>query len=57
MFFKIDGLYLEGDLIGVFGERTNEHGHAEPALDDDTWDAVDRATPILDERFAAWIKK
>ncbi|WP_268811437.1 hypothetical protein [Archangium violaceum] len=29
----------------------------EPKLDDDTWDAVDKAAPLLDQRFAAWMKK
>jgi hypothetical protein len=54
LFYGVMGLSLDGDLIALFGERTNEHGHSEPVLDDDAWDAVDRATPLLDQRFATW---
>jgi hypothetical protein len=51
-FHNMDGLSMTADLIAVFGERTNSHGHSEPVLDDDTWDAVDRAASALDRRFA-----
>ncbi len=57
MFGGSGGLSLEQDLIDVFGERTNAHGHREPALDDDAWDAVDAAAPTLDQRFAAWVNE
>ena len=41
------------DLKQVFGWKDRSH---EPLdLDDDTWEAVDRATPALDARFAKWL--
>jgi hypothetical protein len=44
------------DLIGVFGSRKNQFSHDEPVLDDDAWKNVDKATPVLDKRFAEWLK-
>jgi hypothetical protein len=46
---------LTPDLIEVFGERTDQHSHRQAVLDDDSWEAVDRAAPILDRRFAEWV--
>ncbi len=45
------------DLIEIFGSRKGEHGHAEPVLDQDTleWEMVDKASTLLDERFAKWV--
>jgi len=37
------------DLGGVFGRDD------EIQLSDDTWEAVDKATPALDKRFAKWL--
>jgi hypothetical protein len=41
------------DLIAVFGERTDEGHGGEPDIATDTWDVVDRATPMIASRFAA----
>jgi hypothetical protein len=42
-------------MIEVFGGRTNKHGNPEPALDDDSWSSVDKASRKLDRVFAAWL--
>ena len=42
------------DMIELFGKRKGPHGHDEADIDDDTWDIVDRAAKVLDERFAPW---
>jgi hypothetical protein len=47
--------FIRDDLVSVFGARPGPHGHAEAVLDDDSWPNVDRAAPILDERFAPWL--
>lgn len=47
-----EGLSFRDDLIGIFGERMNEHAHREAILDDDTWEAFDRVVALFDERFA-----
>jgi hypothetical protein len=39
------------DLIEVFGKRAGPHGHDEPALEDDTDDAVKRASAAFDGWF------
>ncbi len=57
LFGGMGGLSLDQDLIDVFGERTNIYSHREPVIDDDSWDAVDKAAKILDQRFAAFVKK
>ncbi len=44
-------------LKQVFGKRKGPFGHDEPKLDDDTWDAVNAAAELLDQRFAAWLTK
>lgn len=51
---NIGGKFIRDDLVGVFGSRLGPHGHAEAVLDGDDWAAVDRATPVLDRRFADW---
>ena len=51
---NIGGKFIRDDLVSVFGSRLGPHGHAEALLDDDDWAAVDRATPVLDRRFADW---
>ncbi|OJT16590.1 hypothetical protein BO221_49090 [Archangium sp. Cb G35] len=56
-FHNMNGLWITADLKKTFGKRAGPFGHDEPKLDDDTWDAVDKAAPILDKRFAAWLKK
>jgi hypothetical protein len=43
--------YIVRDFIAVFGERAGEFGHMEPDIDTDTWDVVDRATPIIATRL------
>jgi hypothetical protein len=48
--------WITKDLIKVFGKRKGPYGHDEPKLDDATWDAVDRASEILSERFARWMR-
>lgn len=45
------GLSATRDFIALFGSRKNVHGHDEPVLDEASWDAVDRASPMLEERF------
>lgn len=54
-FHNIGGSYIRDDLVSVFGAREGPHGHDEPVLDDDTWDAVSRAIPTLNRRFIAWV--
>jgi hypothetical protein len=56
-FHNMNGLWMTADLKKTFGKRAGPFGHDEPKLDDDTWDAVDKAAPLLDKRFAAWIAK
>ncbi|QRO02130.1 hypothetical protein JRI60_25515 [Archangium violaceum] len=56
-FHNMNGLWITADLKKTFGKRAGSFGHDEPKLDDDTWDAVDKAAPILDKRFAAWLTK
>jgi hypothetical protein len=55
-FHNIKVGFIRDDLVGVFGSREGPTGHAEPVLDDDDWAAVDRATPVLDERFGQWVR-
>ena len=54
-FHNIGKVWITRDLIKVFGKREGPYGHDEPVLDDDTWAAVDEATPIFDQRLAAWL--
>ncbi|MCP3099733.1 hypothetical protein LZ198_12730 [Myxococcus sp. K15C18031901] len=56
-FHRLEGVYIRDDLARVFGLRTGPRGHDEVVLDEDTWAAVDQATPVLDERFATWVKR
>ncbi|EPX57204.1 hypothetical protein D187_006958 [Cystobacter fuscus DSM 2262] len=56
-FHNMNGLWITADLKKTFGKRAGPFGHDEPKLDDDSWDAVDKAAPLLDKRFAAWIAK
>ncbi|NOK23252.1 hypothetical protein [Corallococcus carmarthensis] len=56
-FHNMDGLWITADLKKTFGKRAGPYGHDAPKLDDDTWDAVDKAAPLLDKRFAAWLVK
>ncbi|MCP3143106.1 hypothetical protein [Pyxidicoccus xibeiensis] len=56
-FHNMDDLWITADLIKTFGKRKGPFGHDAPKLDDDTWDAVDKAAPLLDKRFAKWIAK
>lgn len=55
-FHNSGGPFIRDDLIQVFGGRKGPYGHQEPALDDDDWPNVEKATPTLDARFAAWVK-
>lgn len=54
-FHNIGGSWITDDLIEAFGARKGPHGHDEPALDEDSWDAVDRIAGTFDERFAKWL--
>jgi hypothetical protein len=56
-FHNMNDLWITADLKKTFGKRAGPFGHDEPKLDDDTWDAVDKAAPLLDKRFAAWLAK
>jgi hypothetical protein len=56
-FHNIGGDWITADLKKVFGKRKGPYGHDEPKLDDPTWDAVGKATKILDQRFSRWIGK
>jgi len=47
----------DGDLRKLFGSVEGPHGHPKAKLPTDSWDAVDKATPRLDEVFATWIEK
>jgi hypothetical protein len=51
---NIGGKFIRDDLVSVFGSREGPYGHAEAVLDNDDWQAVDMATPVLDRRFAEW---
>src|SRR5262245_66175851 len=44
---NIGGKFIRDDLVGVFGSREGPHGHAQAALENDDWQAVDKATPML----------
>lgn len=54
---NIGGMFIRDDLVSVFGSREGPYGHQEAVLDDDDWQAVDKATPVLDRRFAGWTAK
>ncbi|QSQ26798.1 hypothetical protein JY651_18590 [Pyxidicoccus parkwayensis] len=56
-FHNMNDLWITADLIKTFGKRKGPFGHDEPKLDEDTWEAVDKAAPLLDKRFAAWLAK
>ncbi|RUO88616.1 hypothetical protein D7Y11_34570 [Corallococcus sp. AB018] len=56
-FHNMNGLWITDDLKKTFGKHAGPHGHDAPKLDDDTWDAVDKAAPLLDKRFAEWLAK
>jgi hypothetical protein len=56
-FHRVGGVgFIVADLVKVFGERMSERGLPEPVLDEDSWDAVDKATKVLDGVFAQWLK-
>ncbi len=55
-FLRFGDTFIRDDMVELFGSRMGPYGHIEPALDTDDWANVDRATPLLDSRFAAWIK-
>ncbi|WP_394849626.1 hypothetical protein LZC95_19515 [Pendulispora brunnea] len=55
-FRNMGGKWITADLKKLFGKRKGPHGHDEPKLDDDTWDAVEKAAPIFTKRFAPWLK-
>jgi len=56
-FHRVGGVgYIVQDLVKVFGERPSKRGLPEPVLDEDSWDAVDKATEMLDRVFAKWLK-
>ena len=52
----MDRTWITTDLKKVFGKRPGKHGHDEPKLDDDTWDAVDKAAKSFEQRFGQWIE-
>lgn len=54
-FHNMGGNWITADLKKVFGKREGPYGHDEPKLDDDTWEAVDKASKIFGERFKAWL--
>jgi hypothetical protein len=49
------GTFIRDDLVKVFGGRQGPHGHEQPDLDQASWQAVDRATAVLDRRFKKWL--
>jgi hypothetical protein len=51
---RLGETWIRDDLVSVFGSREGPYGHAEAVLDSDDWQEVDRATPVLDRRFAQW---
>ncbi|WP_342380463.1 hypothetical protein NVS55_12655 [Myxococcus stipitatus] len=51
------GLWLKADLKATFGARPGAFGHDDPVLDSDTWEAVDKASPLMDQRLARWLGK
>lgn len=51
------GSWITDDLKKLFGKRPGAHGHDAPILDDDTWDAVDKAAPIFEKRFGVFLKR
>jgi hypothetical protein len=53
--FNNFGSWIVTDFKNVFGVRAGEYGHDEPILDLDSWDAVDKAAQILNERFGQWL--
>jgi hypothetical protein len=55
-YFHNMGAWITADFKEVFGKRTGPYGHDEPKLDEATWDAVDQAARVLDERFERWLR-
>jgi hypothetical protein len=56
-FKNLSGCWITGDLKEVFGKRPGPHGHDQPSLDDDTWDAVDKASTVFGARFEKWLSR
>ncbi len=52
---RLGETWIRDDLVGVFGSRIGPYGLPEAALDDDDWETVDKATPVLDRCFAEWL--
>lgn len=50
-FHNIGDVGMRDDFTERFGANDDD----EPALEEDTWAAVDRAGPVLQRRFAAWL--
>jgi hypothetical protein len=48
--------YYKRELRAIFGLRENQYGHEDVVLDDDEWPRVDQAAPVLDRRFADFLK-
>jgi hypothetical protein len=51
-----DSPTLDEDLQELFGSVEGEHGHDKPDLETDDWKAVNRATKVLDKRFAVFLR-
>jgi hypothetical protein len=47
--------YIRDTFVQAFGGRMGKHGHEEAVLDDESWAAVDKASPPLDRTFARWV--
>jgi hypothetical protein len=50
-FKRLGEHWITRDLIDAFGGREGPHGHQEPDLDDDTPEAIEKASAIFDRRF------
>ena len=54
-FHNLKNTFITDDLKKVFGKRPGNHGHDEAKLDDDTWEAVDKADKAFKARFSKWL--
>ncbi len=55
-FHRLDGLWLNADLIKMFGKRVGPYGHDEPVLDEDPPEIYDKVFAKFSQQFEAYKK-